>query len=630
MELVEAPKLHLLGRLPRPQIGSETTTELTLEVPVVLSLARSVDGLLRDDERAGLGIELFIEHANALRPVGGGKDDVGNLVAGGHKVVHVDVELEDVAQQRTVNLLRILEATQGVVRNGNHHFGGPGLASEHRVPHVVRNVRVAVNLRVHRMLVVAEAQFRRNAVIRGDLRIEHELPEGVEVDAALVVDRRVQQQLENGNRATRLQGVRGHHAGAEIRGEQRGLSVSGVGDDVEHLKDFLYRSPRNGGNLLGGPHRNLVLVGLKAGLAFLLRAVLQGHFVNAHNVGVYVLAVKIFRLGTPDGDGVGVPVPDDVVLVGSAFDEISLAKHHTGVGVDQKAGIRPLREHRLCVHEFAALEHEVGEAHRQSAVGTGANRYPKVGLGSDVTEDRVDDHDVRTVALRVHDAKARILARANGVGAPHYDGASVAVVACLMGMEHTTPGHMRLSQIREQANMGRPNLAAAVPGVVQAIEEVVGATTRALGNDNRLRTVFVDNLAHLRLDEIDGLIPRDALPLVLAAIFRMGLVHRPRLALHGVLQAIGMGVDLLGRKRLHAKNAVVDRAILIALYANNLVVVIDSKDDATFGVAVEAYCAYLFFHVLPPSFLSSMSRLHRKRAQSTTVSRMRLKTVVAD
>ena len=37
MELVQAPQLHLLGRLPRPQIGSEALAQPALEVPVVFS-----------------------------------------------------------------------------------------------------------------------------------------------------------------------------------------------------------------------------------------------------------------------------------------------------------------------------------------------------------------------------------------------------------------------------------------------------------------------------------------------------------------------------------------------------------------------------------------------------------------
>lgn len=150
--------------------------------------------------------------------------------------------------------------------------------------------------------------------------------------------------------------------------------------------------------------------------------------------------------------------------------------------------------------------------------------------------------------------------------------------------------------------MGRPHLAAAVPGVVQTIQEVVGATTGALGDDDGLGAVLVDDLAHLGFDQIERLVPRNALPLVLAAVLGMRLVDAPGLALHGVLQAIGMRVDLLGGERLHAQDAVVHRVVLVAFDSHDLVVVVNREDNAAFRVAVEARGADFSLHDLPPSF----------------------------
>ena len=107
---------------------------------------------------------------------------------------------------------------------------------------------------------------------------------------------------------------------------------------------------------------------------------------------------------------------------------------------------------------------------------------------------------------------------------------------------------------------------------------------------------LVDDLAHLGLDEVDGLSPRDALPLVLAAVFGMRLVDAPGLALQGVLQTIGMRVNLGRGERLDAQDAVVNRAIGIALDTSDLVVVVDREDHAALRMAVEAHCPYFLLH----------------------------------
>ena len=145
-------------------------------------------------------------------------------------------------------------------------------------------------------------------------------------------------------------------------------------------------------------------------------------------------------------------------------------------------------------------------------------------------------------------------------------------------MEHAPVGHVRLGQVRQQAHVRGPHLAAAVPRVVQAVQEVVRAAARALRDNDRLWAVLLDGLADLLLDDVERLVPRDALPLALAALAG---------ALQGVLEAVGMRVDLLGRERLDAQDAVVHRIVLIALHAHDLVVVVDREDDAALGMAVE-------------------------------------------
>ena len=105
----------------------------------------------------------------------------------------------------------------------------------------------------------------------------------------------------------------------------------------------------------------------------------------------------------------------------------------------------------------------------KSAVGAGRTEPTGRPFSSDVAEDRVDHDDVGAVALRVHDAQARVLARTDGVGAPHDDRGGVAVVT--KPHEDGTCGPRSHASERGSGagNMGRPNLAAAVPGLLDKV-----------------------------------------------------------------------------------------------------------------------------------------------------------------
>ena len=171
-------------------------------------------------------------------------------------------------------------------------------------------------------------------------------------------------------------------------------------------------------------------------------------------------------------------------------------------------------------------------------------------------------------------------------------------------MKHAAPGDVRLREVGKQAHVGRPHLPTAVPRVVEAIEEVIRPASGALGDDDGLRAVLVDDLAHLLLDEVECLVPRDAFPLVFAPHLRVGLVHAPTLPLQRVLQAVRMGVDFLGGERFDAQDSLGYGLVRVAFHADDVVVVIHRQNDATLGVTVEACRPYLFLHCLPPTFFS--------------------------
>lgn len=102
----------------------------------------------------------------------------------------------------------------------------------------------------------------------------------------------------------------------------------------------------------------------------------------------------------------------------------------------------------------------------------------------------------------------------------------------------------------------------------------------ALGEDDELGAVLLLHVHELLGDEIVRLIPADALPHVLAAVFRI--------ALHGVKQAL-LVVDNLGCvQTTHAQTAVRPRILRIAFALHEVAVVVGVHDHAAAHMAARS------------------------------------------
>ena len=124
----------------------------------------------------------------------------------------------------------------------------------------------------------------------------------------------------------------------------------------------------------------------------------------------------------------------------------------------------------------------------------------------------------------------------------------------------------RPEQTRQIASEAREAERRDIGRFKRAVSEIghgAGIAAGTVDEQDAVASVLVPDFAHLGLQGVEGLVPCDALPLVLATLTR---------AFHGILQAVGV-IHRLGQvEAAHAQLAVHERAERIALHAFELAV----------------------------------------------------------
>ena len=243
------------------------------------------------------------------------------------------------------------------------------------------------------------------------------------------------------------------------------------------------------------------------------------------------------------------------------------------------------------VVEQVLLDDDVLEGQRHGAVGARTDAQPHVGLGAEPRERRVDDDELRAQLHEVDDpvTQEAVGVRTQRLVAPDDDdfgqlpvGVEVAQRMQLRAVEdgllaalHGRGGRAR-QVARRAGEEAQGEVRAAEAGVAQKRDLPDGVAARALHGDDRFGAVVGPDGAHLRLDLVVGLVPRDALPLVLAAL--AGTAHR-------VLHAVGV-VDGLGHvEAAHAKAPVVIGRLRVAFDLDELALLVGVEQERAAVVA---------------------------------------------
>ena len=333
------------------------------------------------------------------------------------------------------------------------------------------------------------------------------------------------------------------------------------------------------GNTLRGVLLQLLGISLESRLAVTGRAISEGNFVHSlqRRFNVWCLVRLLAR--KPDGCSIPFRVPDHKI----GFVLGARVRLHVGCS-QQPVAIRCEKEHRVgplgqkISTISLVLYDQMAEAHSQRTVRTRTNRQPHVGLGSQVDHLGIDDDQLRSFPFALQHPQASILPCDDGVCAPHDYAAGVAVVASFVRVEHATVGHMRLGQVGKEADVsrGKGEPRDTDSGLETGVE-VVRSSARALRSDDGLRPMLFPRLLDLLHGGVERFIPADALPLA-----RASWSH----TFHGVLQPVGVRMDLLSGERLRAQHPLADGMMGISLHLHDIVA-FDVQEHPALAMAIE-------------------------------------------
>ena len=230
--------------------------------------------------------------------------------------------------------------------------------------------------------------------------------------------------------------------------------------------------------------------------------------------------------------------------------------------------------HRVLVEEvpvddvaflFVEAKHLGGHAQHERRVRAGADGNPvrvEHLRGSRVDGIDRDELDPRLLGAKVMVAR-RARSRPSGIRRVEHDGVGVehvgAVVAGARIGAGDADGGVRVQQVRAvRRRVGDGRMAPVGQKRRERVARAIAAEEERL-----VAVLFLDGL-ELAGDVVDGLVPADALPFVLAAQLSVGVLGRPALALHGVLQAVRAEALLLLGLAAHAAALLrVVRAVLV-------------------------------------------------------------------
>ena len=224
---------------------------------------------------------------------------------------------------------------------------------------------------------------------------------------------------------------------------------------------------------------------------------------------------------------------------------------------------------------------DVQKAHADSSVGARAQLQVVFRVRAEPGQTRVDGNDLRTALHDIDDAVAKesVGARVERVLAPHHDvlRANPARIVVAIGEElrGVDFGHACTQQVvhdgsaRAVARLARERIGRCTVRCVHDSRAVHRGIKRRLATRTRQRedalgTVVLLEAANLLLEQIVGLIPRDFLPRILAAIFAG--------TLHGAQQTVLVVDDLVERDASRAQTALRDRMARVAFHLHDLAV----------------------------------------------------------
>ena len=222
---------------------------------------------------------------------------------------------------------------------------------------------------------------------------------------------------------------------------------------------------------------------------------------------------------------------------------------------------------------------DVQKAHADSSIGAGAQLQVILRVRTEPGQARVHGDDLRAALHDVDDAVAEeaVGARVERVLAPHHDvlRANPARIVVAIGEElrRVDFRHAGAQEVvhdgraRAVARLARERVGRCTVRRVhdsRAVHRGVkrGLATRARQREDALGTVVFLKTTDLLLEQIVGLVPRNLLPCILAAILAG--------TLHGAQQAVLVVDDLVERDASRAQTALRDRMARVALHLHNL------------------------------------------------------------
>ena len=305
-----------------------------------------------------------------------------------------------------------------------------------------------------------------------------------------------------------------------------------LGRDLADLAGSLGRPglERLDKQLVAGLHGHGRTVNLDLELAVEGGAV--GHDASLGHVGVElnrrIGGLVLSRDGSNGHGRAGSLVPHQVVL---AVHDV-----HLGLDVYQEGKVGVVAD--VVLVNMALVDDALHHGKNHRGVGAGADRNPPVSLGGGAGETRVDHDELGAGFLGVKDEVHVLHVGLSVVAAEHDDALGALHVLPLVGLLHDVErGKVRQvhGQVAHDAEVGDLG---GVEGVRHHVAVLLMAHAVVAGHAEervRLGAVGVHVVLHLLVDELESLIPGDALELAGAA-----LAH----TLHGVLHAVG-GVNAL-------------------------------------------------------------------------------------
>ena len=249
-----------------------------------------------------------------------------------------------------------------------------------------------------------------------------------------------------------------------------------------------------------------------------------------------------------------------MALLAAARCHVALGKQSAGVAAHQQRPVAPIADEIAVVP--AALDHQVGEAERQRAVGAGPHPKPDVGLVGETDLARVDHDQFHAAPCRLDGGGGMGQARHAGIVAPEDEAAGAGDVG------HRVAGKdPDAADAEGEAGGERPTPAADLEarhevrttvGVHQPPGPDVevggsGRRTRGYAEGERLGSVPVGDPAHGCRRQIECFVPTDPLPAGIGVTLRarpLQRVKQPVCAMDEFRRGASLGAQrLTGRMR---------------------------------------------------------------------------------